>query len=483
MKFVNAFRLGSVSALALAAMTALPAAAQTAPDPNAIPAPAPAATPTPVPQDAPAADATATAPADASQATTAATAPPPQDATPSMPRTDILSKNTVSILLDARLALANGEKSFTNGGLGKTRFQGTQNGDYRGYAVPVEADLIWLPRFTPSLTANVSGAWQRDQENKFDLIEAFLNFLPEQKGKVGFQLRAGLMWPEISLEHSTGGAWSVVNTITPSAINSWVGEEVKVLGVEGTLRASLGQHELSLTGGIFAGNDTSGTLLSFRGWALHDEKATGFGHFPLPPLNSFIRLLQEDRTRSTIELDNRPGFYGRLDWRPPWPFGVALFYYDNRGNPEAFKPTGQWGWRTRFWNLGINADLGASTKLLIQGMSGSTIMGFDTGGIPWVHTYFNSAYALVTRRIGDKLAITGRAEAFNTREHGSEMSPLDSEDGWSWTAAARYNLTNNVTLFAEALNVRSKRGVRATDLGINPFQAQTVFQLALRFRL
>ncbi|MGN6820993.1 MAG: hypothetical protein ACTHJR_20235 [Sphingomonas sp.] len=478
MKFV-ALPLGSASALALAAMTALPAAAQTAPDPNAAPAPSPAATS--ALQETPA-DGTATTPADAGQPASA-DATPPQDAAPSMPRTDILSKNTVSILLDARLALANGETSFTNGGLGKTRFQGTANGDYRGYAVPVEADLIWLPRFTPSLTANVSGAWQRDQENKFDLIEAFFNFLPEQKGKIGFQARAGLMWPEISLEHSTGGAWSVVNTITPSAINSWVGEEVKVLGVEGTLRASLGQHELSLTGGVFAGNDTSGTLLSFRGWALHDEKATGFGHFPLPPLNSFIRLLQEDRTRSTIELDNRPGFYGRLDWRPPWPFGIALFYYDNRGNPEAFKPTGQWGWRTRFWNLGINADLGTKTKLLIQGMSGSTIMGFEEHGVPWVHTYFNAAYLLVTRQFCDKVAVTARAEAFDTREHGSEMSPLDSEDGWSWTVAARYSLTSRLTLFAEALNVRSKRGVRATDLGINPFQAQTVFQLALRFHL
>ena len=481
MKLVAAFRLGSASALALAAMTALPAAAQTAPDPAAAPVAAPATTPTPAPQDT-SADVAATAAADGTQSTPSDAAPPP-DAAPSMPRTDILSRNTISILLDARLALANGEKSFTNGGLGKTRFQGTSSGGYRGYAVPVEADLIWLPRFTPSLSANVSGAWQRDQENKFDLIEAFVNFLPEQKGKLGFQARAGLMWPEISLEHSTGGAWSVVNTITPSAINSWVGEEVKVLGVEATLRASLGQHELSLTGGVFAGNDTSGTLLSFRGWALHDEKATGFGHFPLPPLNSFIRLLQEDRTRSTIELDNRPGFYGRLDWRPPWPFGIALFYYDNRGNPEAFKPTGQWGWRTRFWNVGINADLGASTKLLVQGMSGSTIMGFDIAGIPWVHTYFNAAYAMVTHRFDDKLAVSARVEAFNTREHGSEMSPLDSEDGWSSTVAARYNLTSRLTVFAEALNVRSKRGVRATDLGINPFQAQTVFQLALRFHL
>lgn len=427
-------------------------------------------------------------PADASEAADAGSGPSDETTTADESDTertggtDIFSRNTISILLDGRLVLANGEPSFTDRGLGKTRFGGTADRDYKGFAVPVEAALVWTPRFTGSLGANVSGAWQRDQENAFDLLEAFVNFLPEQTGKTGFAMRAGLMWPEISLEHSTGGAWTVVNTITPSTINAWVGEEVKVLGVEATVRRSIGDHQLALTGGIFGFNDTSGTLLSFRGWALHDEKATGFGHFPLPPLNSFIVHLQEDRTRSTIELDDRPGFYARLDWRPPWPFGLAVFYYDNRGDPEAFTPVGQWGWRTRFLNVGLNANLGDSTTLLAQGMVGSTIMGFKTNDVPWVHTYFRSGYALLTRRISDKLAITGRIEFFGTREHGSQMSPLESEDGWSTTVAARYNLTSNITVLAEALNVRSHRGTRPV-LGLSPFQAQTVFQAALRFRL
>lgn len=396
--------------------------------------------------------------------------------------TEIFSLDTITILLDARLALANGERSWTNRGLGKTRFQGTRDRDYNPYAVPVEAALIWTPRFTKSLSANVSAAWQRDQENAVDLIEAFVNFLPEQTGSVGFQLRAGLMWPEISLEHSTGGAWSVVDTITPSAINSWVGEETKLVGIEGTVRTAIGEHQMALTGAVFGFNDTSGTLLSFRGWALHDEKATAFGHFPLPPLNEFISHLQEDRTTSTIEIDDRPGFYARLGWRPPAPFGVSLFYYDNRGDPEAFTPVGQWGWRTRFGNLGIDADLGSKTRLLAQGMIGSTIMGFPEDGVRWVHTKFRSAYLLVSHSINDKLGVAGRLEFFRTRERGSEMSRQESESGWASTAALRYSLTDYLTLKAEALNVRSKRPIRTVQ-GLASFQAQTVFQLALRLQL
>jgi hypothetical protein len=446
----------------------------------ATPAWAQAGPPSPASQAQPAAATPAAQTPEGQQAPTEAVASTSDTASSSA--TDILSKNVVTVLLDGRVEFGNGERSFMNRGLGKTAFSGTSDGGYKFHGVAQEADLIWTPRFTNSLSASVSAAYQRHQENAVDLLEAFFSFLPPQKGPVGYSLRAGIMWPEISLEHTTGGAWSTVNTLTPSAINAWVGEEVKVLGLEGTVRTSIGDGMLAFTGSIFGFDDTSGTLLSFRGWALHNEKATVFGHIPLPPLNSFITLLQQHETRSFIEIDHRPGFYGRLEWRAPSAFGAALFYYDNRGDPQAFKPSGQWGWRTRFWNLGINADLGPKTRLLAQGMTGSTIMGFKTNGKRWVHTHFSSAYVSLTQTLTDKAALTGRIEAFRTHEMGSEMSPLESEHGWSTTVALRYNIRDNLTGFAEAFNVRSRRGVRA-NLGLDPFQPQTVFQLGLRLRI
>ena len=395
---------------------------------------------------------------------------------------DLFSRDTFAILLDGRFVVANGEQSWIDDGFGKTRFGGTDSEDYKVRAVPVEATMAWMPRFSSSLSANISGGWQRGQQHHADLIEAFVNWLPPQHGALGVSARAGLMWPEISLEHATGGTWSTVYTITPSAINAWVGEEVKPIAAEVTLHASIGQSQIAATGAVFAFNDTSGTLLSFRGWALHDIKATAFGHFPLPPLNDFMKFAQQDETRSLIELDHRPGFYGRLEWRPPAPVGVSVFYYDNRGDPHAFNKNLQWGWRTRFWNVGVNADLGPNTRLLAQGMTGSTIMGFETNGVPWVHTHFRSAYVLINQTIDDKTSVTGRVEAFGTRERGSEMSPDESEHGWSWTADVKHSLTNNLTLMFEALNVRSRRGTRER-IGLDPFQAQTVFQVALRLSL
>jgi hypothetical protein len=407
--------------------------------------------------------------------------PQPQ---PDAPQTDLFSRNTLTVLADVRLVVANGATSFVNRGFGKTRFQGDSNGNFQAQLVPAEVDVVWEPRLTSSLSANISLAWQRDHAPGLGVMEAFVNYLPPQTGPVGFTARAGLMWPEISLEHSTGGAWTVVNTITPSAINSWVGEEVRVVGVEGTLHANVKQQELALTGGAFGFNDTSGTLLSFRGWALQDIKGTAPGYFPLPPRNPFMTVAQEGVTQNTLNIDHTIGFYGRLDWRPPAPFGAALFYYDNHGKPEVFDETLQWGWRTKFWNLGVNADLGPKTRLLAQGMTGSTAMGFSIGDQPWVHTDFQSVFVLLTRQFGP-IAATGRVEAFETREHGSLMSAADNnEDGWAWTAAARVNLSSHITLLGEALNVHSWRGTRVTLGGLtSPFESQTVFQLSLRYRL
>lgn len=396
--------------------------------------------------------------------------------------TDILSAHTLSILLDARIVAADGHRSWSTGdGLSKSRFSGAADGGMKVDAVPVEADLIWQPRFTNTLTGNVSAGWQRDQEHPVDLYEAFLTWLPERKGNFGVSLKGGLYWPEISLEHATGGAWSTVYTITPSAINSWVGEEVKVLGGEATLYATVGQQQFSLTGGLFGFNDTSGTLLSFRGWSLSDAKATAFGHFPLPPLNSFMQRAQEDQTRSALEIDHRVGWYGRFEWKASEPVSVNFFYYDNRGNPQAVNQNLQWGWRTRFANLGMTADLGPNTRLLMQGMVGTTQMGFKTGGVVWVNTKYRSAYALVSQTVGTG-AISGRVEFFDTRERGSQMSPRESEDGWAVTLAGRMPITTWLTGFVEGMHIRSDRG-RRTDLGIPATENQNVLQFSLRARI
>ena len=399
--------------------------------------------------------------------------------------TDIFSADTFTIIVDGRLVLADGANSWIDGGFGKTRFDGTDDGDFEFDAYPVEASLIWQPRLTDSFVGNFSAAYQHghDRDENFDVMEGYLTFIPSRSGNTNFSVKAGYYWPEISLEHATGGAWSTVYTITPSAINSWVGEEVKVIGAEATLYQTVGNMDFSATGGVFGFNDTSGTLLSFRGWALHDVKSTLFGQFQLPPLNPFMTGAQEPVTRSVIELDDRPGFYGRFEMRPSSSVVLNVFYYDNRGVPEKFTESLQWGWRTRFWNAGAVVDLGPSTRLLAQAMTGTTLMGFIPRNATryWVDTRYRSAYALLTHRIGD-IAVSGRLELFDTTERGSRMVPAEeNEEGWAATAAGRWPLWDKFTLFVEALHMQSTRGARVR-VRIPAKETQTVLQASLRFR-
>src|SRR5688572_6784905 len=53
--------------------------------------------------------------------------------------TDILSGDTLTVILDARLVVADGANSWIDGGFGKTRFDGTADGDFEIGVHPVEA--------------------------------------------------------------------------------------------------------------------------------------------------------------------------------------------------------------------------------------------------------------------------------------------------------------------------------------------------------
>ena len=392
----------------------------------------------------------------------------------------IFSGETLSVAGDVRIVGVDGETSWIDGGLGKTRFDPNDpSGDFEVRPWLAEADLIWQPRFTWSLSGTVVVSAQHGQEHALDVPEAALTFKPMLPGPAKLTVRAGLYWPAISLEHS-GPEWAVTDTITPSAINSWIGDEIKTGGAEATVTAPLGSHRVAATLGLFGLNDTSGTLLAFRGWALHDQKATAFGLQPLPQRDPFMQNAQAAKTRPVIELDNRVGWYGKLGWSPSDALELQFFHYDNRGDPEAVTPTLQWGWRTRFNNLGAVVSLDRLT-LKAQAMGGRTEMGFPRGGRIWVDTSFRSGFVLATWAL-PKGSISARADAFGTHSRGSVTGPSFSEDGWALTLAARRDFGPHLSVLAEFLHVDSDKADRLR-LGLPARQRQNQFQLALRVHL
>lgn len=396
---------------------------------------------------------------------------------------DLLSAETLTLSGDLRLRASDGEKSWVDDEFGKLRYGGGESNQLEVRPEVGEAALIWQPRLTWSLKGTVVAIAEGGGLTQAGLSEAYLSFKPLTDSKVKLSARAGLMWPPISLEHS-GPEWAVTDTITPSAINSWVGEEVKVLGLELSVKTQAGEHGLTATAGVFDNNDTSGTLLAFRGWALHDRKALAFRKQPLPPLNQLIGFVQPRFTHPLLDLDpgfgKRPGYYARVAWEPPAPLRFDYFRYDNHGNPEAVNADLEWGWRTKFDNIGVSAELADDWQLRAQAMSGHTRMGFESGGTIWVDAKFRAAYAMVTRHF-PRGAISLRAEAFGTRNEGSWLTKEDDEDGWAITVAARRKLGEAMSLFAEYLHVQSDKDAR-TRAGVMPHRPQNQLQLALRIK-
>src|SRR6476646_10019096 len=290
----------------------------------------------------------------------------------------LFSADTLQLTGDVRLVAADGEQSWVDGGFGKLRSSGGGGRDFRLTAQLGNFNLVWQPQFTYSLSATVVGSLQGGERTEAGLSQAYVSFRPMRSDKLAFSARAGLMWPPISLEHE-GADWHVKDSVTPSAINSWIGEEVRPLAAEGTIAAKIGNQKLRATAALMAANDTAGTLLTFRGWALHDRTTLAFHRDPLPALGDLAGF-QAPFTHPLLDVHggfaHRPGYYAKLAWQPPIPLRIELFRYDNEANPEDVNSAFEWGWHTTFNHIGALAQLGPDTELKAQAITGRTRMGY-----------------------------------------------------------------------------------------------------------
>lgn len=394
----------------------------------------------------------------------------------------LFAPETLEVAGSLRLVAVNGEKGWVDGGYGKLR-SGGRNDGIRARPELGNASLIWRPQFTWSLSATVVGSLQGGQRTEAGLSEAYLIFRPMRGATTALSARAGLMWPPISLEHE-GADWHVRDSITPSAINSWIGEEVRPVAAEGSVAAGLGQHKLKATAAVFAANDTSGTLLAFRGWALHDRTTLAFRRQPLPPLEEEYSYYQAPFTHPLLDVRHgfadRPGYYAKLAWQPPVPVRFELFRYDNRADPEAVNQDIEWGWRTHFNHIGAIADLGGETQVKLQAMSGRTRMGMIEDGRRWWDTKFRSAFVMVTHPFGP-FGLAARLEAFDVRNHGSLWDDEYDDTGWAAMIAGKRDF-GPVTGVLELLHVSSDREDRHEHMGLAARQRQTQLQTEVRMR-
>jgi hypothetical protein len=378
--------------------------------------------------------------------------------------------------LDARLVSSDGQKSFVNGGLGTLRYDHTQSGLRLGrarFALSESLGEVWSLRLDAS-------AWADDDKNPVDLTEAYLQFRPYPFAGYRFRLKAGAFYAPMSLENRAPG-WESPYTLSYSAINTWLGEELRTIGVEGQLdwlgtRTGHG-FDLALTGGLFGWNDPAGTVIAKRGFALSDRQTTLFGRVgssnsaPLKPIELFH------------EIDGRPGYYAGVEGRYFDRVVIRALHYDNRADPTAFDSTVRnFAWQTHFNSVGLRAESASGWTAIVQWLDGETYVEPHGEDLGWP---FRARFALVSRQMGNhRLSI--RYDSFAVDSESEEGE--GAQRGHAWTAAYVFepdthwpDMKWKVTL--EWLRVTSDAPYRADELGTPRLATETQIQLAVRFAL
>ena len=372
-------------------------------------------------------------------------------------------------LLDLRLVSTGGEPNWMEGGFGKLRWGGTDSAAQLG-----QAALVVEAPFAPAWFARATAQAQADDGASLELLEAWVRWRPVSTGRWRHALKAGLLFPPVSLEND-GIGWSSPHTLTPSALNAWVGEEVRSTGIEwrAERRGDAGNIELALT--AFGGNDTTGELLATRGWALSD-RYTGVGGTIRTPDTTAREAPPPRRFDPFVEIDRRIGVTGEVTWRRGAQRLTAL-HYDNLANPSAETHHGGhevYAWRTRFTALGW-ARHGARSDWLAQALRGDTEIRPDPSFR--TRTDFWAAYALWARTQG-AWRPAARVEWFGGRQWPDYLP--GTEHGRALTLALTWQPRTDWQLTAEAIALRSVREERV-ELGRAAAQSETQLQIAWRF--
>lgn len=306
-----------------------------------------------------------------------------------------------------------------------------------------------------AFSATVHAQWHRAPEAGAGITEAWLSWNPLPYSGYRVRGRMGMFYPAMSLEN-TDLAWTSPYTSTFSAINSWIAEEIKTRAVEFSVsrpgRFFNSDHSLQWVGALFQGNDPAGSILTWRGFALHNLQTgigerVDFANYPSIAAGGAVEL-QPAWVEPNRELDHKTGYYTGLHWQHQDQTEVRLYWYDNRGEPTTFKQS-QYAWDSRFLSLAIQHQLAERWGLLAQYLTGDTAMGQKV-----VVADYRSNYLMLNYQ-QEQHSLSARYDHFEVTD--KDQTPADDNNGkgHSWTINWTYQLSEQLSLALEHSNVRS----------------------------
>ena len=297
-----------------------------------------------------------------------------------------------------------------------------------------------------------------------------------ERGRNDFSLRAGQFFLGTSREN-TADLWSSPYTITFSALNSWVANEVRPIGInaEWRLLTSNGLITTAITG--FKGNDSMGAMLAWRGWTIGNRLSVYNEALPLPPLESLRTTFGRQRRDGTVpfenDLDGRAGYSARIRYSIPERFNIQFTRLDNRGDRLLHR--GEYAWDTDFDQIGAEWHV-RDTTVLAEWMAGRTTMGPRLIG---VDANFYAAYALASQHAG-RSRFSARLDLFQTSDNRPVLVDRYDEHGRAWTFAWLYDVRAHWRAGAEFTQVAGTH-LEAEEAGTTPTFDGRSYTVELRY--
>lgn len=381
-------------------------------------------------------------------------------------------------LADLRINHTVGSDSYVSGDLGKLQ---TSPGTHLALG---QLGIVLNLAITDQLNVIAVGNSFIDREkSETGLTEFYLKYttLPDANG-LRQNIRLGMFYPQISMEnHAT--AWSPINSLTPSTMNSWIGEEIRATGLEysaewlGKFRET--DYDLKLNATLFALNDTAGAMLAWHGWTLSNRQTVYGETLPIPqtPAQAGLLSVQANESDPFHEGDDKLGYVISAEYSQQRSLQLQAGYYANNATPYV-ETDGQYGWDTKFGFMGFRWRLNKHWSLMGQFMQGSTLMQSPQRD-NIVDNDFRSAYLTLSWR-DNTHRVNARIEEFSITD--LDLTPGDNNDeyGKALSLSYRYRLNRQWFLLSEYNWLLSQRAARAYFEDA-PRQMERQLQFAVRY--
>lgn len=390
-------------------------------------------------------------------------------------------------LADFRFVHTGSERNWQNGstsgvgGRGRTRYGGrdtdqdglgnTDASEFHLSQFSLVSEVKYKKNYFALIQINFDDlADENDRSGNFGITQAFLGAKFRLEENWFLETKFGQLFPPISLEHPRI-AWTTKYTVTPSAINSWVSEELRPTGAEFRLlwEQESGAWQAYLL--PFSRNDTAGTVLSFRGWAIHDfQSRTG----------SRLRVNQSSMAPTGSlsdpykEIDGALSYLAGLRYDYKNSISLQYSYWDSSARQNSRDFQNDYAWNTRFHHLGFRYHVNEDLTFLHQYLIGSTKMGPDAALA--VDNDIWSWYLLASY-VCDLHRFSIRYEQFGVKDLEATAGDDNNSRGSAWTLAYIYGLADLHSIGLEYINVESRRagndGLGSSDPDDNLLQLST----------